>query len=184
MGLADRLFGATARTYGPFLVLVTFGLTVLVWWIPPETSTITVRWFLVVVVLGLGLFLITLRALYDASNQLRSSSPKVGKFRETSDEYPGSAGSILVEPAHYFSMKTAVSVYYKEDEMERLLAVGIVTNIQADGFVRVTLVPMPGATSSDFEKFKASSADELAKLIVKPNVPSEYVVIPGSKGAD
>ncbi|MNW00299.1 hypothetical protein D3C71_1957730 [compost metagenome] len=64
-----------------------------------------------------------------------------------------------------------ISVYYLEDDLERLVGVGKVINVQLDKKVQIVITD-----NYDFgeklHKIMNNSKDELKKLVVKASVPS------------
>ncbi len=133
----------------------------------------------------LMLFLSLLITLIDTSLQLYKKSgqnlPKVLLGRKPSPIRKGIDALCLLEPSDLFAYDTFVALYYLEDEkFERLLGLGHVVNIQADGYIQVELIRAINDTDDIVQKLANNDKNIIEKIIVKPNVPKFFLTESGA----
>jgi MFS family permease len=169
-----RLGSAFMVSWMGLLAIGSFLAGIIVFFVAPDKATLPMNWALLIMFLLLSIACVALLALKEALRTARMVAPKVTRIVDATPDYPGAAANILVEPGPFFAANGIVSVYYNDAGYERLVTVGIVTNIQSDGMVQVALVKSPELDES-LQRIKSHHVGELAKLIVKPTVPRKYL---------
>ena len=174
MGLGDRLLAAAFRSWGALVSVFGLAAGLILFFVSPDKAEIPLSWSLLLLMVLLSLLSVVARALHDANISANNLSPKVRRITEPLPNYPGAVALMLVEPGSFFSVGAIVSIYFLENELERLVTVGIVTNVQNDKMIQVSLVEEV-ASSELIGRLKESKPDDLKRVIVKPTVPSQYL---------
>ena len=137
----------------------------------PSTGVVPLRWFLISIFTFLYLLAVLCRLSWLAYQEIVTAPPKVRYAKEPPGAFDGAHALLLLEPTPNLSHEALVSIYYLENEIEKLAGLGKVINVQNDGKVQVLVI-------ADYEfgetltHIKQNSVDELRKLILKTSIPS------------
>lgn len=106
--------------------------------------------------------------------RLNLKIPKVKYVRSPPKLYSNAHALLLVNPTLLLSYDAIVSIYYLEDDIERLVGVGKVINVQENRMIQIIITH-----DYDFEenlnKLMNNSKDELDKLILKTSIPNSIL---------
>lgn len=174
MNLSDRIWKALLKTWGAFIAIVSLIASLLVYFIVPDTDTIKVNIFLVVVFVFFWIIVILLRALYDANSEARINLPKIRKILEPPKSYTNASALLLVDPSNLLYNDSSVTLFMLEDDYEQLVGVGIVINIQDDKKVQVALFKSEESNEL-VSQLKENRKHDLERLILKPSVPKAFL---------
>lgn len=128
--------------------------------------------FIVLVIAYIG-FYIANNVHKDLIDSLNSTPlrPKVIHTREPPRYYSDAIALFITEPTETLSNDSIVSIYILANDVEELIAIGHVINIQDDKKVQVLII-----YDHELDKYKEgimnNHKEDLAKLVVKPTVPS------------
>ncbi len=167
----ELLWSSVASTWGPIITIVGIALSFIGYFVAPETETIPLRWFLVIICICLLLLAIFIRAAWEANKNQKIQSPRVIYVKDPPKAFSDAFALFLVEPTPLLSYDAIVSIYYLEEGMEKLVGVGKVINVQNDQKVQV-LVLRDYDFGDKAKAIKNNSKNELEKLIVKSSIPS------------
>lgn len=174
MTFSDRIWSATIKSWGALFAIIAFVASIIGFFVVPSSDTIPLNWFLVyafISVYALGIFV---RAAYDANFDSKATLPKVRTVIEPPATYREASALLLLDPTELLSHDSIVSVYFMDGGIERLSGIGKVVNIQNDKKIQIILIK-EAEFSEKVEALKANNPEDLAKLIVKPSVPSFYL---------
>lgn len=106
--------------------------------------------------------------------RLNLKIPKVKYVRSPPKLYSNAHALFLVNPTSLLSYDAIVSIYYLEDDIERLVGVGKVINVQENKMIQIIITH-----NYDFEenlnKLMNNSKDELDRLILKTSIPNSIL---------
>ena len=106
--------------------------------------------------------------------KLNLKIPKVKYVRSPPKLYSNAHALFLVNPTILLSYDAIVSIYYLEDDIERLVGVGKVINVQENKMIQIIITH-----DYDFEdklnRLMNNSKDELDKLILKTSIPNSIL---------
>ncbi|EKO3570092.1 hypothetical protein [Vibrio metschnikovii] len=174
MTFSDRIWSAAVKSWGALFTIIGLAVSVIGFFIVPSSQAVPLN---IVVVLGLLIFVVLgifIRAAYDANVDSTVSLPRVRTVIEPPATYRDASALLLLDPTELLSHDSIVSVYYLDGGIERLSGIGKVINIQNDKKIQVILIK-EAEFSEKVEALKANKPEDLAKLIVKPSVPSFYL---------
>lgn len=167
----NLLWESTIKSWGGILTFLSFIGALLVFYLVPESSSIELKYILPAIILVFFAVVVALRAAWTACQESGTKIPRVMYVKDAPKAYQGACALFLVEPTPLLSHDAIISVYYLEDDLERLVGVGKVINVQNDKKVQIVITD-----NYDFgeklNQIMANSKDELKKLIVKASVPS------------
>jgi len=171
MSFGNLLWESTIKSWGGILTFLSFIGAFLVFYLVPEASSIHLKHILPAIIVAFFLVVVALRAAWAACQESDAKIPRVMYVKDAPKAYQGACALFLVEPTPLLSHDAIISVYYLEDDLERLVGVGKVINVQNDKKVQIVITD-----NYDFgeklSQIMANSKDELKKLIVKASVPS------------
>ena len=87
-------------------------------------------------------------------------------------------GVLVLEPSKLFSHNSIVAIYYIEDQFEKLIGLGTVSNIQENGLIQVAVIEYLPERDETWKAILSNKADKIKSLIVKPYAPAELWRIP------
>jgi hypothetical protein len=174
MNISDRIWKALLKTWGGVFTVVSLMASVLLYFIAPDTDTIKVNIFVVVVFVLFAIIVIILRALYDASTDARVNLPKIRKVLEPPRSYEKASALLLVDPSNLLSHDSSVTLFMLEDDYEQLVGIGVVVNIQDDKKVQVALFKNDESEQL-IGQLKENKKHDLERLILKPSVPRVFL---------
>jgi len=120
----------------------------------------------VFLILSNGVFANLAQKLYYENDFL----PKVLRF-----EIIGSKVICLTEASKVFSFGSIVSMYFKREGFEELIAIGEVYNIQEDGKIQIKINKFITEKDNIKKEIENNSKDLINYLLVKPNCPKEII---------
>lgn len=165
------LYQSFTRIHGVPVTLLGMCLGVIAFIYSP-TDTLSLK---IVFPVGIISFLM-LATLIDNSIQnfkkVSNILPRVKQARIPTNLYSGAKAILLLEPSDIFAHETLVSVYYLENDFERLIGVGFILTIQTNGLIQV-LINMAFEEQDDniWERICRNDITVLSKLHVKPSIP-------------
>ena len=174
MSLSDRIWKALLKTWGGVFTFVSLVASVLVYFITPDTDTIKINIFLVVIFLLLAIIVIFLRALYDANTDANVSLPRIRKVLEPPKSYEKASALLLVDPSNLLSHDSSVTLFILEDDYEQLVGIGVVVNIQDDKKAQVALFKNDESEQL-ISQLKENKKYDLERLVLKPSVPRAFL---------
>lgn len=167
---SDLLWSCLLKTWGGVINIVGVVLAIIGFFVVPNTSTLALKWVLVVFVLFCLLLTMMSRAAWEAYNSQTLFSPKVLIVMSAPKAYKPAFALFLVEPAPLFSHDTVVSIYYLQEDVEKLVAIGKVINIQYDQ--KIQIIVQDYDIGDKAQGIENNSVHELSRLIVKPSLPN------------
>lgn len=168
-GFWSIIWSSYMKTQGPLLSFLSILSTLIAWAYARE---IKISFF---IVFPISLLLLTIIitfyvAAYDSFQRSKQILPKVICVKNLLGKI-----ILLLEPSELFSYNCLISCYHLSDEFEELIAVGMVHNIQIDGKIQVILYYLLKGHEDVFKKLGNSDSILLKQILVKPNVPKDYV---------
>ncbi len=174
MNMSDRIWKALLKTWGAVFTIVSLAASVFVYFVAPDTDTIKMNIFFVVVFLFFGIIVILLRALYDANTDAKVNLPKIRKVLEPPRSYEKASALLLVDPSSLLAHDSSVTLFMLEDDYEQLIGIGVVINIQDDKKVQVALFKNDESEQL-INQLKENKKHDLERLILKPSVPRAFL---------
>jgi hypothetical protein len=162
---------ALCKTWGGIITFIAFIASIGAFYIIPENTTIELNIILPILICGFFIIVLMSRVAWDAHQNVQTNSPKVIYVKDPPKAYENACALFLLAPNQQLSHDAIVSVFYLEDELERLVGVGRVINVQDDKKVQV-LITANYDFGDRLAPIKNNSKKELDKLIVKTSVPS------------
>ncbi|MDO8908258.1 MAG: hypothetical protein Q7W55_07135 [Pseudohongiella sp.] len=159
------------KSWGPVLGLIGVTSIIASYFWTPSTDMVSLRWLLILIFVFLYLLTVTTRLSWLAYNESEVVPLKVKFAKEPPSAFTGAHALLLLEPTPNLAHEALVSIYYLENEIEKLAGLGKVINVQNDGKVQV-LVIADYEFGEKLEPIKQNSVDELKKLILKTSIPS------------
>lgn len=172
--MSDRIWKALLKTWGAVFTIVSLAASVFVYFVAPDTDTIKMNIFFVVVFLFFGIIVILLRALYDANTDAKVNLPKIRKVLEPPRSYEKASALLLVDPSSLLAHDSSVTLFMLEDDYEQLIGIGVVINIQDDKKVQVALFKNDESEQL-INQLKENKKHDLERLILKPSVPRAFL---------
>lgn len=174
MNLSNRIWNALLKTWGAVFTIVSLAATVLVYFVAPDTDTIKINIFLVIIFVFFMIFVILLRALYDANADISANLPKIRKILEPPRSYEKASALLLVDPSNLLSYDSSITLFIQEDDYEQLVGIGVVINIQNDKKIQVALFKNDESEQL-INQLKENRKHDLERLILKPSVPRAFL---------
>ena len=171
ISFGNLLWESTLKSWGGILTFLSFSGAILVFYLVPEQSTILLKNVLPLIILAFFLLVIFVRSAWIACQNSNTKIPRVMYVKDAPKAYESACALFLVEPTPLLSHDAIISVYYLEDDLERLVGVGRVINVQNDKKVQI-LITDNYDFGEKLNQIMNNSKDELKKLIVKSSVPS------------
>lgn len=83
----------------------------------------------------------------------------------------------VLSPSPLFIFDSITSIYYSENEYEKLIGIGRVSNIQENKKIQVEIIKVLDEEEnlSIFNNISNNDNTKLSKIIIKPNVSTEYL---------
>ena len=148
--------------------LFSIGLPLILWILSPNDS-ISLKWALSVLALLLILLAFSVRIAYQYYQRAENILPKL--IRIVSDNM----GVIcLFEPSELYSHNALVSLFFNDEDYERLIGLGYVFNVQDDKNIQILITQWIPGQEEIKDKLENNNAQVLKKIIAKPNVNQEY----------
>lgn len=171
--LGSVIMQSIFQTWGALIALLSLLLAVLGWLLVPADSSIDLRLF--VAIMSLASFVVTTlaRAIWIVFNEIKVSRPRVRFVKSPPQAYSESFALLLLDPIKTLAYDAVASIYYLENEIEKLVGLGKVINIQEDGKVQL-LVVVDYDFSDKLPKLCSNSSDELEKIIIKNTIPWKF----------
>lgn len=167
----NLLWSSALDTWGAVVSLVGVGLAFASYFFPPSTEVVALKWLLIVISISLMLIVILARSAWEGYSAERIMPPKVIYVKDPPRAFTNAFALFLTEPTNLFSFDAIVSIYYREDGVEKLVGIGRVINVQDDFKVQILVFKdydFGGHSTAIME----NSKDALGKLLVKSSIPS------------
>lgn len=159
------------KSWGGILTFLSFAIAILVFYLVPDKSSILLKNILPAIIIVFFLAVVGFRAAWSAWQSDKQELPRVIYVKEPPKAYQSACALFLTDPTPLLSHDAIVSVYYLEDDLERMVGVGKVINVQNDKKVQI-LVTDNYDFDEKLDDILKNSKDELKKIIVKASVPS------------
>ena len=168
---SSLIWSSIIKSWGATLTIISFLAIIISYFVVPAQDTVALRWLVILFFISLFVIAVFARAAWEAHSNQIIQLPKVMYVKEPPKAYSTACALFLIEPTPLLSHDAVVSIYYLEDEVEKLVGIGKVINVQNDLKVQVLVLQ-----NYDFgEKLNLimnNSKDELKKLIIKSSIPS------------
>lgn len=146
----------------------------LIFWIFSPDDSISLKWALSVLALLLILLAFSGRIAYQYCQRAQNILPKLIRI------VPDNMGVIcLFEPSELYSHNALVSLFFNDEDYERLIGLGYVYNVQDDKNIQILITQWIPGQEKIKDKLEANNAQVLEKIIAKPNVNRSYFEILG-----
>lgn len=153
--------------------LFSIGLPLILWVLSPNDS-ISLKWALSVLAILLILLAFSGRIAYQYYQRAQNILPKLIRI------VPDNMGVIcLFEPSELYSHNALVSLFFNDEDYERLIGLGYVFNVQDDKNIQILITEWIPGQEEIKDKLEANNAQVLEKIIAKPNVNRSYFEILG-----
>ena len=165
------LYQSFIRIHGIIVALLSIGLGMVAFIFSPNDE-VSLK---IVVPSGIISFLMLVTLLDNSIQNHKKISnilPTVKYARIPTALYKGAKAILLLEHSDIFAHETLVSVYYLENDFERLIGVGFILTIQGNGLIQVLVNKT--IEEQDENLWKSICNNDitvLSKLHVKPSVP-------------
>lgn len=166
----NLIWSSLLETWGIVVAVLSFVALIASYFVVPAEDNIGLRWYVVTVFFAAFLIAVFARAAWIAQQQMSPPSPKVRYAKDPPKAFPDAVALFLLEPTSLLAQGALVSIYYLENEIEKLVGLGEVINVQNDGKVQV-LVVVDYEFGEKINEIKSNSPDELKKLVVKNTIP-------------
>jgi hypothetical protein len=174
ISFSSLLWESSIKSWGGVLNFLSFIGALLVFYLVPEESSVKLNQVLPAIIVTFFLFVVSLRAAWVASQSSNILPPRVMYVKDPPKAYENACALFLVEPTPLLSHDAIISIYYLEDDLERLVGVGRVINVQNDKKVQI-LITNNYDFGEKLSQIMKNSKDELKKLIIKASVPSSIL---------
>jgi hypothetical protein len=171
---SEHLYASFTRINGWLFGTVGLVVSVGAFFFGPDTKVV-VGWLVALAAVASVFLGVLSDAAYSGWKSSRQALPGVRKALVPPQNYPGIVKVLIVDSSDLFGVDALVSIYVKEDEYERLLAIGRVLTIQTNGFLQVGLTNLTDMDAETEKKLDANDAALLKRLLIKPSIPS-YVL--------
>lgn len=175
-------------TYGPVLTGVAFALALAAFfYVPGAAVTIGWKWL----ILAAALFVILVFTAWDMLASARSAAR--ARLPRTLDAVDSGAKAdrgavpllLLLESSSLFGPGVLVSVFHNERRsekriLERLIGLGYVLNVQADGLIQVEILAETPHQAEIWRRIKSREISALREIVVKPSFPREGLGLLGA----
>ena len=165
------LYQSFTRIHGVPVTLLSIGIGVIAFVFSP-TDKVSLK---VVVPLCVIAFLVLITLIDNSLQNWKKISnilPKVKQARTPTALYDGAKAILLLEPSDIYAHETLVSVYYLENDFERLIGVGFILTIQGNGLIQVLVnKTIEEQGENIWESICQNDVTVLSKLHVKPSIP-------------
>lgn len=165
------LYESFLRVHGWSLALAGIALNALLFFVGPETQ-VQVGWLALTASLSGFLFVVAFDAAWNSWKESQRGLPEVKRTLEPPSLYSGVERLLLVTPSELYGVDTLVSIYVKEGEYERLIAVGKVLSVQENGYLQIGIRELDHQDTAISDNLNGNDASFLRKLLVKPSVPA------------
>jgi hypothetical protein len=176
MNELDYLYDSFARSLGLPVALLSLALGFVLWIF--KSSDCMPLWASIPTI---SLLLMILFVFYDSLRASIKSKrmPKVRSAKESSSDIEGPRRlTLLVDPSDLFYINTMVTLYGQENDFEIQIGLGYVETINDKKFIQVLVFEEPAGVNDEFWRgIAANKIDYLARLRLRPSVPSSYQFI-------
>jgi hypothetical protein len=173
-GFGNLLVQSILATWGSVVSIISILAIVVSYFAAPADDVIHLRWYLITVFFCLFLIITFARASWLAFLNSSPPPPKVKYAKEPPLAFKGAHALLLVEQTSLLAHDALVTIYYLEDEIERLVGLGKVINVQNNGKIQI-LVTANIEFGEKLAAIKSNSVDELKRIIIKTSIPG-YVL--------
>lgn len=174
MKFSARILEATLKSWGAAIAILSLASSSLLYFYIPNTDTVKLNIFSVVIFAMFFVIIILLRALYEATRESGIKLPRVRKILGSPESYKKASALLLANPSTLLSHDSCVSVFILEEDYEKLIGIGIVINIQDDKKIAIALFTEDGLEQL-VEDLKKNKKHLLDSLLLKPSVPRIFL---------
>ncbi|MCE5163754.1 hypothetical protein [Plesiomonas sp. PI-19] len=174
MTFSERLWKAILKSWGGAITLISFVASIAVYFVVPNTATVKMNIFFVIVMILAALIIVLFRAAYDANTDASVILPKVRRVLNPPKSYEKASVLLIVDPSNYLSHESSVTLFMLEDDYEQLIGVGVVINVQNDKKVQVAIYKNDESEEL-LSQLKENKKHDLERLILKPSVPRAFL---------
>ena len=175
MKILSDIFSALRKSYA----VVTGGMAIAAFLIPADllndyNYTVKLKYLIII---WLGLYTIVATLIQLSRNYYKQSFilPKVKWSKKEKDIDDVRNYLLLLESSELLSIGFYVSIFYPDNEYEKLIGVGYVQNIQDNGLLQVISKPLNDSDNDIWEKIGNNNSTVLPMLIVKPSIHFELI---------
>jgi hypothetical protein len=168
---SEHLFKSFWASYGHIMAFVGIAVGLIAIYVVPDKAVLSLRYAAIPILIGVYLILWFLYTAWSAFHIKTIVVPGVVSAKPPPKAFSSSKALLLVEPSVIYSHDSVVSIYFLEDEFERLIGVGRVYNVQDNKIIQV-LVTHDLDFGDEWNSIVNNDATKLTKLRIKPTVPS------------
>jgi hypothetical protein len=164
---------ARNKAFGAVSIVGTV-VTCLGWVIKPDVLVPVWALALTAIILGNASWLFW-TAYSVARSKILSALPHVISINDAGPKLPNYSAVLLITPSDLFFDATIVSVYFiGKDGLERLLGIGSVIEVQADGKLQIGIERDSSTADEEMQKLIKSEHSVSESIIVKPKISRAY----------
>jgi hypothetical protein len=175
-------------TYGPVLTVLAFALGLGgFFYAPGATATIGWNWLIAAAALLMVLVFTAWDMLASARRSAWVRLPRIVDAVDSDEQLDHRAVPLLLllESSSLFGPGVLVSVFRNEHRsekrvLERLIGLGYVLNVQADGLIQVEILAETPYQAEIWRRIKAREVSALREIVVKPSFPREGLALLGA----
>lgn len=159
-----------ASAFNIWATLISLILAFIAWWgISPEKSW-PVRHVFLMIIFFTFVTLLLFRVAWATYKESGITLPSV---KQATQYGTNQSGILILGPSKLFGHNSIVAIYYTEDQFERLIGVGTVSNIQENGLIQVAVEQHLPECDEIWKAILLNKADKIKNLIVKPYAPAD-----------
>jgi hypothetical protein len=164
-----------ASAFNIWATIISLILAFIAWWgISPDKSW-PVRYIFLMIIFFIFVTLLLFRVAWVIYKESGIALPSV---KQATQYGANQSGILILGSSKLFGHNSIVAIYYTEDQFERLIGMGIVSNIQENGLIQVVVERHLPECDELWKAILSNKADKIKNLIVKPHAPAELWRIP------
>tara|TARA_R110001592_G_scaffold167023_3_gene402312 strand:- start:2221 stop:2757 length:537 start_codon:yes stop_codon:yes gene_type:complete len=168
------LYESFRRINGWLLGIASIAISFALFHFTPDMK-VSIGWFVVVILTLSVIVFILIDAARQAWKLSRRGLAAVRRAIPPPTFYQGTECVLLAENSELYSVESLVSIFVKDDEYERLFAIGKVLTVQTNGILQIGITSLAESDSELMQQLLANDAGVLKKILVKPSVNSIHL---------
>ncbi len=164
-----------ASAFNIWVTVISLLLAIIAWWGTPAQTSWPIRYIFLMIIFFVFVVLLLFRVAWIIYKESGIALPAV---KQATQYGPNQSGILVLGPSNLFGHNSIVAIYYTEDQFERLIGMGIVSNIQENGLIQVVVERHLPECDDLWRGILSNKSDRIKNLIVKPHAPAEFWRIP------
>jgi len=156
---------------GAIVTFLGFVFTIIGFLFLPKELKIGLRFVIPMAMVAVYMILVMSFAAWSSFSHAFPVNPSLRYGLQPPLGLPNAVALLLFDPSPLYAHDSIVSLYFLENEFERLIGVGRVYNIQEDGKIQV-LVMRDMGFGNEWQSLAQNDAIKMKGIRVKPTVPS------------